>query len=204
MNSKRIKFGLLILNIVVIGLLFITLGPLEGIFSVKAAEPPAANMAAVTGGPGFLMIPAVAFLPESPTNDYLIFWGDLSVPLTSPNPYSRFYAPVYLPQGAQLTGLTLFFHDTTVDGNSLGVDFYRKPLPSSSSGENLGLSVYSNQTGWGIYQSDTTPDPACAVIDNSQYAYWLSVYIYKAPAYLQLQAVRIDYTYNANLPVVLR
>lgn len=206
MNTKFFQIGRLILNVLLIGLLFITLVTREGIFAVKAAEPQAANAVVVPGGPGYLMIPAVAFTPESPQDNYDIFWGELSVPSTSSNAVSIFYAPVYLPQGAQLTGMILYYRDSTVDTKTLGVDFYRKALSGSSSGESVGLNIYSNQTNGteGIYQSDTTPDVSRAVIDNSQYAYWLQVYIYAAPAYLQLQAVRIDYTYNLNLPSIQR
>jgi hypothetical protein len=152
------------------------------------------------------MVPAAAFHPEKPSSGYTVYWGELSVPSGSPNGYSLFFAPVNLPQGARLTGLTLYYHDTINDANTLGVDLFRKPLPALNSGENVGLSVYTNPTpnGFGLFQSDTTPTADSAVVDNSQYAYWLQAYIFAAPAYLHLQAVRIDYTFSLNLPAVVR
>ena len=102
------------------------------------------------------------------------------------------------------TGITMYSRDTENDTNTLGVDMLRKPLPGLSSGENVGLSVYSNLIDYGTYQSDTTPEESRAVVDNSQYAYYLSVYIYAAPAYLQLQAVRVDYSFGAALPLIQR
>jgi hypothetical protein len=150
------------------------------------------------------MVPAIAFQPDSSTAAYTVFWGELSVPQGSPNTWSDFNAPLYLPQGAHFTGLTMYYRDTVNDSNTLGVDLMRKPVPSISSGEAVGLNVYSNLIGFSVYQSDTTPDPSRAVIDNSQYVYWLSLYIYAAPAYLQLQAVRVDYAFDVSLPIVRR
>lgn len=205
MLSNRFQIGQLILIAVLAVLLVFSLGGERGVRSVNAAEPQAAPaLAGVPGGPGYIMVPATAFVPGSPTAGYTIFWGELSVPSGSPGGLTYFYAPVYLPQGATLTGLTMFYRDTESDGNTLGVDLLRKPLPGATSGEGVGLSVYGDQIGFSVYQSDTTPDLTRAVIDNSQYAYWLSLYVFAAPAYLQLQAVRIDYGYNTNVPLVRR
>jgi hypothetical protein len=150
------------------------------------------------------MVPAIAFQPDSSTAAYTVFWGELSVPQGSPNPGSDFNAPLYLPQGAHFTGLTMYYRDTVNDSNTLGVDLMRKLVPSSSSGEGVGLSVYSNQIGFSVFQSDTTPDATRSIIDNSQYVYWLSLYVYAAPAYLQLVAVRVDYAFEASLPIIHR
>jgi len=205
MLSNRFQIGQLILIAVLVVLLVFSLGGESGVIMINAAEPQAAPaLAAVPGGPGYIMVPATAFVPGSPTAGYTIFWGELSVPSGSPGGLTFFYAPVYLPQGATLTRLTMYYRDTELDGNTLGVDLLRKPLPSTSSGEGVGLSVYGDQIGFSVYQSDTTPEPTRAVIDNSQYAYWLSLYVYAAPVYLQLQAVRIDYGYDNNLPLVIR
>ena len=207
MLSKRVRVGQLVFNLLLAGVIVLALGSQRG-STVVSAEPQAAPaQAAVPGGPGYLMVPAIAFLPESSTAAYTVIWGELSVPQGSPNPIYDFYAPVYLPQGARLTGLTMYYRDTIADTKYLGVDLWRKPLPSSSSGEGVGLNAYSETSpaiGLSLYLSDTTPDPTRAVIDNSQYVYWLSSYIYAAPVYLQLQAVRIDYAFSAVLPAVLK
>ena len=205
MLSKRFQIAQLVLMAVLVVLLSVSLGSQHGVTPVSAAEPQAAPaLAAVPGGPGYIMVPATAFIAESPTMGYNVFWGELSVPEGSPGIITYFNAPVYLPHGATLTKLTMFYRDSDVDAFTLGVDLLRKPLPSTSSGEQVGLSVYGDQIGFSVYQSDTTPDPTRAVIDNSQYAYWISLYIDAAPAYLQLQAVRIDYGYNTSLPLVIR
>lgn len=200
MNSNRFQSVQIILNIVLILVLLAVFFFERGSSPVNAAE----SQAAVPGGPGYVMVPATAFIPESSSDGYRVFWGELSVPEGSPNGYTIFNAPVYLPQGARLTGLTMYYTDTNNDSDTLGVDLMRKPLPSLSSGELVGLSIYSNLVDFGVYQSDTTADPARAIIDNSQYSYWLKVYIYAAPVYLQLQAVRIDYAYDTALPAIRR
>lgn len=202
MQTNRFQIVQLVLNLVLIGLLVVVLSTNHRAMTVSAADPRVEVAAPVPGGPGYVMVPATAFIPESPSDNYTVFWGDLSVPAGTLGTISVFNAPVYLPQGATLTKITLYYHDTNNDSYTLGVDFMRKPLPSSSSGESLGLSVYSNQTGWGLNQSDTTPDPTRAVVDNSQYSYWLSVYIQAAPSYLQVQAVRIDYAYRTSMPLI--
>ncbi len=191
-------------SLLLAGFLVLALGSEWGVIPVSAAPKTMPLQQAVPGGPSYLMIPAIAFQPEKPTDAYTIFWGELSVPQSSPNAFTYFYAPVNLPQGAHLTGLTMYYRDSNADAYTLGVDFYRKLLPSSSSGELVGLSIYSNLTGLSQYQSDTTPEPTRAVIDNSQYAYWLSLYIYASPVYLQLQAVRVDYTFGTNFPLINR
>ena len=204
MRANRLQIAQLILTTALVVLLAATLGGGRGAATASAAAPQAGAEAAVPGGPGYVMVPATAFVPEYSSSIYTVFWGDLSVPLSSPSAVVSFNAPVYLPQGATLTGLTIYYHDTTDDSKSLGVDMMRKQLPGFTSGEGVGLSVYGNLVDWGVYQSDTTPDPTRAVVDNSQYAYWLQLYIFAAPAYLQLQAVRVDYTYSAVLPLIQR
>jgi len=204
MQANRLQIAQLILTAVLVVLLAATLGVGRGAAPVRAAPPQAGVGAAVPGGPGYVMVPATAFVPENSTDGYRVFWGELSVPEGSPNGYTRFSAPVYLPQGASLTGITMYYRDTENDTNTLGVDMMRKPLPGLSSGESVGLSVYSSLIDFGTHQSDTTPEQSRAVVDNSQYAYWLSVYIYAAPAYLQLQAVRVDYSFGAALPLIQR
>src|SRR5574341_670352 len=207
MHANRFQIFQSILTAMLIVLLLLSFGFHREVPTVNAAEPQAAAAAAVPGGPGYVMIPATAFIPEQSTDTYRVFWGELSVPTSSPIPIVSFNAAVYLPQGATLTGMTMFYHDTIVDTKYLGVDLMRKPLPSLNSGENVGLSIYSelfSQTGFGLYASDTTPDPTRAEIDNSQYSYWLKLYIYAASSYLQLQAVRIDFTYTAALPLIQR
>lgn len=157
MLSKRYSIGqlLLVLGIVILAFSAPNDTPWASPVSAEAeatpvsAEVEAVPAAVVPGGPGYVMIPAVAFLPASSSTSYTIFWGDLSVPNGSATGPQSFYAPVFLPQGARRTGMTLFYHDTIIDSNTLGVDLLRKPLPSSSSGESVGLSVYPSLTGFG-------------------------------------------------------
>lgn len=204
MQVNRYQIGQSVLTAVLIALLLLTFGPQNEAPTANAAEPQAGSTAAVPGGPGYVMVPATAFVAENSTDVYQVFWGDLSVPSSSPNPVVYFNAPVYLPQGATLTGLTVYYHDTTDDSKSLGLDMFRKQLPGWTSVENVGLSVYGNLLDWGLYQSDMSPEPTRALVDNSQYAYWLRLYIYAAPAYLQLQGVRVDYSFGAALPLIQR
>ncbi len=204
MTSNRFQTVQLVLSVMIVGLLLVSLGISRSPTPVNAAELQAGLAAPVPGGPGYVMIPATAFSPERPTDNYTVFWGELSVPTGSPNGYTFFNAPVNLPQGATLTGMTMYYRDTNSDSLTLGGDLMRKPLPSVSSGELVGLSTYSNLIGQDVFQSDTTPDPTRAVIDNSQYAYWLNLYIYSAPSYLQLKAIRIDYTYTISMPLINR
>lgn len=199
MRTNRYQWVQIVLNVVLIGLLIAVL--------VQEFAPTPASAAAVAGGPGYVMVPAVAFQPDSPAGNYSRFWGELSVPNGSPGGYTYFSAPVILPHGARLTGLTVYYRDTDADGATVTVEMLRKPVPSMSSGESLNLFINSTRIGFGdLYETDSTPEPSRAVVDNSQYAYYLAALIYATPpgGYLNLMAVRIDYTYDVNAPLVMR
>ena len=196
--------GEIVFRLLLAGLFVLALGSVGG--SIPASAEPQAQplLAPVAGGPGYVMVPAIAFVAESSTAAYTVFWGELSVPESAPGGLTSFNAPLYLPQGAHLTGIIMYYRDTVNDTKTLGVDLMRRPLPSASSGENVGLSVYGNQIGFNVYQSDTTVSPGAEVVDNSQYSYWLKLYIWGAPSYLQLQAIRVDYSFNVGMPFIQR
>jgi hypothetical protein len=216
MSSKRYSITqlLLVLGIAMLAFAAINAKPWATPVSAAVEEAPAAEAAlaapaaVVPGGPGYVMIPAAAFIPSSPDTIYRFSSFDLAVPSGSETGF--FFAPVYLPQGARLTGMTMFYIDNANDGNKMIVRMERKTLPSTSSDPSLNpeqviLSVDSVSAGF--YRSDTTPDPNRDVVDNSQYKYWLYLTLNAAPSassHLLFQAVRIDYSFNTVLPLISR
>jgi len=204
MQTNRFQIGQSILTTILIVMLMLNFGAERGVPTVSAAEPQAGLAAAVPGGPGYVMVPATAFVPETSSDTYRVDIGELSVPTISSANVVFFNAPVYLPQGATLTGLTMYYTDTISDANILGASLVRKPLPGPTLDQPVGLVVNSSQVGSGTFESDTTLDPTRAVVDNSQYSYRLWLYIYKAPDHLKLQGVRIDYSFGTALPLIQR
>lgn len=201
MRTNRLQIVQVLLTSIVIVLLVLNLIPAKEMTVVNAAIDQVRVAAAVPGGPGYLMVPATAFIAEESTDAYTTYWGELAVPVGAPNGYTHFNAPVYLPQGATITNLVLYYTDTISDTNTLGVNLRRKQVTGSDSGTDL-THVWGNQIGWNLYQvAAAAPPLSHAVVDNSDYSYYLSLYIFAAPAHLNLKGVRIDYTYNVSMPV---
>jgi hypothetical protein len=72
MLSNRFQMVQLVLTAVLAVLLAVSLGANQRSMTVSA-EPQAETALAVPGGPGYVMVPATAFQPESPTAAYSVF-----------------------------------------------------------------------------------------------------------------------------------
>jgi len=111
----------------------------------------------------YFSIPAAAFIPESSSMTYSgsgnLIGGE-----------GEFYAPVYLPNEAQVTKILFFWSDYYGSGDgTASLLRYSFGAPSTNT---MGEASTSGSTGSGASE-DTTIDNA--EIDNSQYSYFVAL-----------------------------
>jgi hypothetical protein len=100
----------------------------------------------------------------------------------------RFQAPLYLPQGAQVTKLTFYFVDTAAQDETLWLTRY---IPGTSNQDQA--SVTSSGSTAGLRTASVTGSPI-TIIDNSTYAYILSWGTGVATSANQLAGAKVEYT----------
>jgi len=100
------------------------------------------------------------------------------------------YAPVHIPDGAEVTVLSVWYYDNTGLGN-ITVNLDRKPIGTIST--TIMASVASSGTPGASTGTDSTITNA--VISNSAYSYCVTVYLPSADIanMIQLRSVRITY-----------
>jgi hypothetical protein len=124
------------------------------------------------GSLGILSISAADFRPSVASNSYENH-GRYLIHLDGDSAYGYYFAPLLLPHGATITRFTLVFRDNSTSNltanlyrdNSFGMNDAMAQLDSSGS--------YSSP--W--YGSKITTNIQYAVIDNSSYAYFVSLQI---------------------------
>ena len=156
----------------------------------------AGTNSAVPGGPGFIMVHPVAFLPLDSYEQRGIGSGGV---LYNPTPEGAYYhIDVNLPHRATINKIVLYYFDNTIAtievlmARSSPEDSTSSIVGSlSSEGENLFPSVYE------------TTSLTYNVVDNQRYGYFLQVYLpggYGSD--LNIGGIRIDYSYPVNLPLI--
>ncbi len=153
--------------------------------TVAAPAPPAMKETAPAAGTSSFRIPAAAFRPRSDTVGFAYYSGG-SLYCTS-NPGEWWSAPVYLPQGAVINTVRMYYSDTNATYNCNCVfdvfDFQDgillQPLWSSSGSTGLGYadSPVINHT-----------------VDYTKYGYVIQWQPNAADSSIRLEGFRIFYT----------
>ncbi len=139
----------------------------------------------------YLSIPAAAFVPQYNYEDKTYNAGSIVRTLDG-SPHTVFNAPVQLPHGATVTGMTIYWRDDLATGDGT-VDLYRSNfhlLPIS-------MATASTTGDSGVDSSSSTSSISYNPIDNSSFTYYLSArlpYESGGSAYVGLYGVVISYT----------
>ena len=156
----------------------------------------AAGESPVPGGPAFSMVSALLFKPEVREMSWAY---ENSAELYNPGPLAGYYvAPVSLPDGVVITRLIAYYYDASSD-RDLDVQLWR--FDGAGNWDYMANSASSGASGYG-YAADDSID--FSVIDLRSFSYSIWVHLDKEPAEsLRFTNVRIDYGYDANLPLVV-
>jgi len=119
-------------------------------------------------------LPAAAFHPSDPSlvfenhGRYLVHQGFQGTP-PSPGQNGRYYAALELPDGATISGMTFFWD---ADTDLAGIARLERTQLSNATLETMATA----STGTGTLGNGSTSTTAIsnAVVDNAQYAYWVS------------------------------
>ena len=178
--SKRKLLGTLLAS-TIIGIFFATGSPLLG--------------APIPGGPGFVSVGSFEFKPVVPSLPYSYISNRL---------YSTtgglFLAPVYLPHGATITQVVLYYVDSgpaDIVVLLLSIPFDDPAVPNKI--------VEMKPTGANSVQRTLIVNtfPNGSIIDNQSNFYVLSMVLQAGDNY-QIAGVRIDYSYPINLPLIMK
>jgi len=143
--------------------------------------------------PHFYSVPPEAFRPTSHLAEYLSGSVQGSSLLYSTSPTSSLRAPVYLPDGAEVTAMRFYFIDNAADAK-LQMSLIRREFTANT--VQTMAAVESNTLGAATsVQWLTDSTPIHEIIDNSAYTYILSAYSENwSNADTQIKGVRIEYT----------
>jgi hypothetical protein len=155
-------------------------------------------VAAVPGGPGFLILGAYDFKPGEQTASYHYNGAQLNNPGTLP---AWYMAPVHLPQGVTVNQLVAYFYDNdSGDTKNIMVRLWQDDILAVT----LSKMAQISSTGALPYITPmVTATIDYPIIDNSMYAYIVEVILPNSGS-IYFTGVRIDYTYSASLPAVAR
>lgn len=178
--------------------LSVVLAVLGGVAALAQADLSAAygeTQAGEAGGDGLaaasvLHITGASFVPESSATVFLAD-GNGAVAVTGSS--GRYmHAPVLLPDGAQVSGLTFYYYDNQnsdtmtarlIRNNDPGIGF-RTVLAEASSP--VGVAGYSSAYG--------SVGPTPIVIDNARYNYEIEVSWTVGSSNLKLTSIKVFYT----------
>jgi hypothetical protein len=151
---------------------------------VRAGSSPeaiAATPVPVQGGPGYVVLMGADFRPYTPTNTNYSLIGFSLKNIDTVEQY--FFAPLQIPNRATVKKMVVFFIDQDI-AQQLEVSLLKVPSVSTA--------------GVGYGQTTTITNP---VIDLSNNAYSIQLRM-PASSNILFYSVRIDYAYEANLPVI--
>lgn len=154
----------------------------------------------VPGGPGFISIPPTAFFPLALIDDWSFMDSALFNPSSTYNSILR--APVYLPHGAIVNKVVLYFYDDNA-ANNLSAELYNLAL---SGGNPTIMSILDSSTLMGGgYGQKTDTDIFRGTINNQNYVYYVELYFPKnCGITIRFTGLRIDYEYPGYLPCVTK
>jgi hypothetical protein len=150
---------------------------------------------AAAPGHGYISVPSAAFRPESHTYQYEITSGWIRN-LDGDSDY--YHAPLALPDGVTVTKIVFYWKDgsSSEDGYC---SLWRSFL---SGGRGLGMATADTSGDAGESSSSEGAGVPPSVIDNSQYAYGLTVYL--PDSSVEAFGVIVEYAYTVSLPLTLR
>ena len=154
----------------------------------------------VPGGPNFNSLSAMAFKPKEPDTQ----WAFRDSWLYNPGPAEATYvAPVSLPHGATVNKLVVFFWDNVPSSLDIQASLLRCSFWYSWCETMAEVSSSGSDTG-SRWVEDSTID--LAVVNNQTYWYVSEVVLPSSPEswLFNLEAIRVDYGYDAELPMVLK
>jgi hypothetical protein len=167
-----------------------------------AAAPPA-----VPGGPGYVMLAASDFKPDSDQERFFRYWGGNAIEPASGSSGIGISAAAHLPQGAHITKLTAYYSDTD-PGSAPLLDLYRGITDTLELIGNLSSAFPAASFASGEDVRSVAVSGAAVVVDNSRYSYIVIATLNRDPAVpartQRLHSLRVDYDFPVALPAVLR
>lgn len=167
----------------------------------KNDSPAPQALAAIEGGPGFVVISPLSFIPiDCGYADYLLqpLRYESNMIYNSGEYQCNFAAPVNLPHGATVLKIVLYGSDLGAD-NAIAISLMECPLLDRTCVSIAGgiTSGFENTIRAFEFLS------LSKVIDLQSFSYHVQV---RLPAGLKygITGVRIDYGYTTNLPLVQR
>jgi hypothetical protein len=150
----------------------------------------------VPGGPGYVSLSSVAFTPNNSETLFKIIGQILYNQVGGYT--SAFYAPISLPNGTTITKFVVFYKD---DGTDNLTAWLRKGSFDSIAADIIAQAQSMEDDSNIHYAEDSTIDSP--LVDQQSYSYYIQVLL---PATLTdvigLIAVRVDYTYPSQLPLI--
>jgi len=162
---------------------------------VNPAAAPAPE-APVPGGPGFLMVSPYQFKPRHPGDG----WDYADLDLYNPGSSSVFYDAAFsLPNQVTITEMVVYFYDNC--GDDLNLYLWRGD-PATGNYDVMALVTTSGAQDQ--YRNAAETSISYAAVDQQSYTYLITAVIPPLGSHLRLAAVRIDYAYAVDLPLVLK
>ena len=158
----------------------------------------ASNLIYTTAKTKHYTLSGIDFVPEVSTDTFAIGLGTGSVAMSSSIPGRRMIASLHLPEGATIVKMTPWISDGSAD--NLQIIFYRKNLADNFFAENLGNVSSAGSAGVATAYPQFLFN---AVIDNTQYTYYISAGIenfsHSWAGSPYLYAVIVEYTMPSPL-----
>lgn len=196
MSAKKVVAIVLLTNLIMFAVGFSLLFITTTIDASSSPAPLAAN-----GAAGYVMAPPVAFQPATADTAPTCRGYDLTPAQAAVA--QTYYAPIYLPNNAAIVELTYYFTDTTAMAETK-VALLKAPVAADGAVAVIAEAASGRAASPGYSHATVTPTTT-EVIDNAAYAYYLKLDFDPADiGKLYLRAVRVGYSYNVTLPVILK
>ena len=188
-------------------LVVLLVGATLGVGLARGARTASAQAAA------YLTIPAAAFTPDLSTTEYRNNGWRLFSFGAEGQGVSYFHAPLKLPQGVTIHNVTIYGYDGH-SGDAVVVMVRRIPHHPNAQNPTFDwltvlVSGWDNSWDGGYFTTGAGPDTAYNLIDNENYAYFLTTEMPHSPEdpaqnppRYQLFQVRFQYSYSTYLPQV--
>ncbi len=129
--------------------------------------------------------------------------GSLTVPVIhGSNMVSNYDAGILLPDGAVVTGLTIYVYDNDASCNLYALVKLKRRANTSTTAQDMSSCVLSTTGESTSIQSATTTTVDNATVDNAAYQYHLHAYFSATSSYFptHFYGCRIEYTLKALRP----
>jgi len=133
----------------------------------------------------YVSIPAAAF---QPIDEVIDFYNNGAAVRLEENTSRAFVAPVQLPHNARVTKMTFYWYDVSSDEDGI---VYLRRADLMGSWAFMASASTSGDSGVGSTEED---DVLRRIVDNSQYAYYL--YLYLPNTDVECYGVVIEYTHT--------